>query len=187
MSGSFERTMYDPRAAQQYLKQSQGPGLWALDANRYQRCNPCRPADIGQLASQGVSISCKESLIDIDSRLSNRGYVWTHDPASKPHITFKSSDRDLHHYKACGPRTSYSRLDVPICTARGLGWNRFQPLNQNPQERCRWEHPDRIGTSSRLVSKDNHVPCTPKLMSNKAFIPKGGAPHCSRKYSGCNL
>lgn len=187
MSGSFERTMYDPQAAQQYLKQSQGPGVWALDANRFQRCNPCRPADLGQIASQGVSISCQKSLVDIDSYLRKRDYVWTHDPSKKPQINFNESSAGLHHYKACGPVTNYSRLDVPICTARGLGINRFQPLNQNPQAPCRWLHPDRIGTSSRLVAKDNHVPCVPKPICNKAFRPKGGKLHCSKKYSGCNV
>lgn len=187
MAGSFERTKYDLGTYEQELKQSQGPGLYFLDPNQFQRCDPCRPADIGQLASQGVSISCNKSLVDVESDLFLRNYVWSDDPRKKFQPQFnKTPSAGLHHFKPCGPKTDYSRLSVPICSARGLGLNRFQPLNQNPQAPCRWQHPLRIGTSQRLVAKDNHVPCIPKPIKQSKLLPPGGRLDCKHSYRGCN-
>jgi hypothetical protein len=52
-----------------------------------------------------------------------------------------------------------TRLSNPACTLRGTGWNRWEWLPKDPQERCIEEFDYQI--DSKIVSKDNHRPCLP--------------------------
>jgi hypothetical protein len=70
--------------------------------------------------------------------------------------------------EASFPQT-HARLNDPPCTLRGSGWNRFEWLCQNPQERAMmpfdWFIPGRI------LHKDAHRPCIPTPISAKPVLP----------------
>lgn len=70
--------------------------------------------------------------------------------------------------EASFPQT-HARLNDPPCTLRSTGWNRFQWLCQNPQEKVMmpfdWNIP------GRLVHKDAHRPCIPTPLSPEPVIP----------------
>ena len=66
------------------------------------------------------------------------------------------------------PQT-HTRLNDPPCTGRGVGWNRFEWLCQNPQENVMipfdWFIPGRI------LHKDAHRPCIPTPLSPEPVMP----------------
>ena len=198
MSGSFQRTMYDTGAYQTTAEQSTKPALYLLDPISTNQCDPCRLPEVGYIGKIGVSVSTSRPLIDIDSNLRLGGFVATRDPSKKyqpncPEIKncnegypcgggvvagCQDSQEKLHHLKSCNIGSEYTRISNPICTSRGVGVNRFNPLCLNPQDECRWLQPSNVGISYRMVVKDNHKPCIPKLIDQSPALPKGGELPC---------
>lgn len=64
---------------------------------------------------------------------------------------------------------SHTRLSDPPCTLRSTGWNRWEWLCQNPQEKAMipfdWE------ISTRLQQKDEFKPCIPTPSGFKPVMP----------------
>ena len=198
MSGTFERPMYDEGAYKAYQAQSSGPLLHILDPISTNQCNPCRPPEAGFLSKIGVSVSERKTLIDIESELRQGGYSLSKDPSQKYKPTCpecqncsegypcgggvvagcNNCQEKLSHLPPCTIRTEHTRLSNPICNSRGVGINRFAPLCLNPQEESRWLNPSEIGINYRMVAKDNHVPCIPKLVDPTPLLPKGGPLPC---------
>lgn len=196
MSGKFSRNFYDEGAYTQSVKQATGPAQYILDPVRNDRCKPCRVDEPGFIGKVGVSITHERPLIDVESDLKSLNFKNTDDPNKqfKP-ICPQCGDcmdgypcgsgvvdgcpkcqKELFHLPMCNFNTDYTRISNPICTARGLGINRFQPLYLNPQDENRWMHPSEVGISYRNVVKDNHVPCIPKLISQCPALPTGKGP-----------
>jgi hypothetical protein len=166
MSGSFERLAYDHGAYCADLKQSTAPLLYLLDPSYANPCQPCRPADIGYLGRQGVSLAKNIDLVDLESSLKLLNYRNSRDPNAKFNPCCEGDySQDLLHFDECMISTDYSRVTNPPCTLRGTGVNRFQPLCLNPQDPDRWEYPAQIGINYRLVVKDNFVPVVPDVTS----------------------
>lgn len=61
--------------------------------------------------------------------------------------------------RQCAPPTEDTRLSNPPCTLRCTGWNRWEWLCWDPQERA--IIPFDWNVSYRIMQKDNHVPCIP--------------------------
>lgn len=194
MSGTFERQIYDLGAYKKSLEQSTNPLKYRLDPIAVTRCDPCRPMQPGYIAKTGVSVTHQRPLVDVESELMLLNYKASKDPNQHFQPTCpqcgecmegypcgggvvagcKKCQENLQHLPMCGPFTDYTRISNPICTARGVGINRFQPLCLNPQDENRWLHPSEVGINYRMVVKDNHVPCIPKteVMDSVAAMPK---------------
>ena len=73
----------------------------------------------------------------------------------------------LTHFKDCdvAPRED-TRLSNPINNLRGTGWNRWEWLCLNPQERVLMPFDHAI---NRIVVKDNHRPCVPTPIDETPF------------------
>ncbi len=172
MSGSFERLSYDQGAYCTDLKQSVAPMMYKLDPTFANVCSPCRPADVGYIGRQGVSLSQDASLIDVESELKLLSYRNTRDPNAKFNpCCGQKFDTNVMHFDDCQIGTDYSRITNPPCTLRGTGWNRFQPLCLDPQDPDRWEHPSHIGINYRMVVKDNFFPQIPDVISPAQVFP----------------
>jgi hypothetical protein len=193
--GSFERLKYDSETYDMDVAQSTAPLQYRLDPNFTNRCNLCRPGDIGYVGTQGVSLNTNESLIDVESDLKLLNYRQTRNPMKKfipncqtcqtcnktngtvcdegltDNCPTCNEKQNLHNLPSCPIFTEYSRISNPISTTRGVGLNRFQPLCLNPQDINRWEMPMETGINYRLVAKDNHVPCVPKLIDQSSSLP----------------
>lgn len=61
--------------------------------------------------------------------------------------------------RACAPPTEDTRLSNPPCTLRSTGWNRWEWLCWNPQDRA--IVPFEFNVNYRMLAKDNHVPVIP--------------------------
>lgn len=175
MSGSFERLSYDMGTYCTDLKQSTAPLKYALDPVFANVCHPCRPADVGYLSRQGVSLSKKQSLVDLESHLMLLNYGASRDPSRKfnpcscdPATIANNGGEDgvgLLHFDECSIKTDYSRITNPPCTLKGTGVNRFQPLCLQPMDENRWLSPSQVGISMRQVITDNWVPVIPDVVS----------------------
>jgi len=193
MSGSFERQLYDVQAYKKSLEESTAPLKYRMDPISVTRCDPCRPAQPGYIARTGVSITHQRPLVDVESELLRLNIRASKDPDQdyKPTCPQCGDCMDgypcgggvvagcqkcqeaLYHLPLCGPFTDATRISNPICTARGVGINRFQVLCLNPQDESRWLHPSEVGISYRNVVKDNHVPCIPKMIDPTPLLPTG--------------
>lgn len=199
MSGSFERQIYDTEAYKKSLEQSTNPLRYLLNPMSVIRCDPTRPTQPGFIARTGVSVSSRRSLVDIESELLRLNYRNTKDPSQKYQPTCgecgecmsgypcgggvvgvcQNCQDTVNHLPVSGLFTDATRISNPICTARGVGINRFQPLCLNPQDENRWLQPSEIGINYRMVVKDNHVPIIPKMVDPTPLMPKGA---CPRRY-----
>ena len=74
------------------------------------------------------------------------------------------------------PAGEQTRLSNPANNVRSVGWNRFECLALNPQDRILMEMPTEI--PSRLVIKDNHRPCVPD--TSAMFAPLLGSDAATR-------
>ena len=67
------------------------------------------------------------------------------------------------------PTVENTRLSNPSCNLRGTGFNRWEWLCNNPQERVLI--PFDVNVSNRLVVKDNHRPVIPTLIDQTSILP----------------
>lgn len=159
MSGSFERLPYDLGAYCTDLKQATAPLKYMLDPTFANQCDPCRPADVGYIGRQGVSLSKDAKLVDVESELLLLNYRNSRDPSAKYNPCCSPNySRNLLHFNDCMIGTDYSRITNPPCSLRSTGVNRFQPICLDPQDTDRWLMPSQVGMSYRLIVKDNNVP-----------------------------
>ena len=208
MSGSFERLKYDEETYNVALKQSTAPLNYRMDPIAVTRCNPCRVPEPGFIGKVGVSITHQRPLVDVESDLMQLNVRNTKDPNQKYKPTCpqcgdcmegypcgggvvagcQSCQEKLHHLPMCELSTDHTRISNPICTARGVGINRFQPLCLNPQDENRWMHTSDVGINYRNVVKDNHVPCIPKLVDQSPALPTGtGHIRCPKVKATCGV
>jgi hypothetical protein len=109
-------------------------------------------------------------LVDVDSELKliNRRAsscpTQKYLPSGKPYCSMK-------HFEACDrmvPRED-TRISNPPCTMRSTGWNRWEWLCKNPQEKALV--PFDYNINNRLVVKDNHRPCVPAPINQAPCLP----------------
>jgi hypothetical protein len=192
------RVKYDIPTYKQDIEQSTKIGAWHLNPIMYDLCNnKCRVPTPGIISKVGVSVDYSKSLVDVESDLKNITRQYSKDPSKKykpecPDMN-KSFEgypcgggvtdtgnnnlqQKLHHYPECntfGPLYTrmYSNKDL-----RSIGINRFHYLPHDPQDPSRWYSQAPSGTSSRLLMKDNHVPCIPTLIDQSVFQPNNPTP-----------
>ncbi len=175
---SFSRLNHDSCTYKQNLKQSVGVGNYYTGQPR-QDCQACFPEDthskigshnIGPI-QHGISGATCEPLIDVSNELLGLSRPATNCPSEKYQ---KPEDKQktcrLHLPPSCKTmRSEDTRLSNPPCTLRGTGWNRWEWLCQNPQEKV--NIPFDYNISNRLVVKDNHRPCIPTPINQAPLLP----------------
>ena len=187
---SFNRLNYDTCSYKHVLRESIGPGEYQLGTPAIS-CDPCFPKDPAyRLQRSGVSVSSKEPLIDIDSELMNITRTSSNCP-SKKFLPNESQNGTMCegtpnvNYKECDmPTAEETRISNPACNLRGTGWNRWEWLCQDPQERVLI--PFDYNINNRLVVKDNHRPCIPKPIDvGPSLPPATEAPSCPQIVKTC--
>tara|TARA_B100001093_G_C26446060_1_gene850244 strand:+ start:12 stop:695 length:684 start_codon:yes stop_codon:yes gene_type:complete len=206
---SFTNSNYDKEAYKQSLNRSVGPGIYRLNEPSIS-CEPCYPyPPTVRLQRGGDSIRKDMFLIDVDSELSGITRKLSKD-TSKQYIPTcpdnactsgevcgqgvigeckdrkpgeRYEDNNLKHYRDCFIPAEHSRISNPSCNLRGTGWNRWEWLCKNPQERI--EIPFDFNISNRILSKDNHRPCIPNPIDHEPLMPKGGDLPCEPIVNTC--
>lgn len=168
---SFTHLDYDPCTYQTNLTQSVGPGDYMI-ATPASQCSTCLPVDPWLQGGGAVSRCRDHSLIDVDSELHNLSRPATNCPAGH----YRPSSQPY-----CGARVDFpdcrtqmlssedTRLTNPPCTLRCTGWNRWEWLCKDPQDRV--EVPFDWNINSKQVAKDNHRPCIPTPLDQSHSFP----------------
>jgi hypothetical protein len=173
MASTSER--YDSCSYEESLRRAVGPGMYQLGtpANdcascaqdvptdpylRYQKWGPgsCAPGQAVDDGSELRGLSYKISKCSADSYLPGK-------------YSSKAACQPSGIKAQCAAPTEDTRLSNPPCTLRGTGWNRWEWLCYNPQDRAMI--PFEWNVSYRTVVKDNHVPILPTPMDQSALMP----------------
>jgi len=189
--------------------------MYHLNAPRPTKsCKPCYPSDPTiRIQKQGVSISKKMSLVDVDSELLGLNRKSSNAPSDKyiPNCDNVScisgtpcgegvldqckakfqklkgsragDEENLEHFQDCHFQSENTRLSNPSCNLRGKTINRWEYLCTNPQERA--IIPFDYNINNRIIVKDNHRPCIPTPIDITPALPKGGNIRCGRTVSVC--
>jgi hypothetical protein len=193
---SFNRLNYDMCQYKQTIEESVGPGDYMLLTPSIS-CDYCYPwPPTVRLQKGGDSINRHEPLVDIESQLINihrPGKIneclsFTEqakvDKIEKIEKNKKNENNannaketdNLTHWKNCFEHSVESRYTHPAAELRGTGFNRWEWLCFNPQEKtC---IPFDYNISNRIVVKDNHRPCIPTPIDSRLSLPdyKGEVP-----------
>ena len=207
---SFTNLSYDKGAYTTLLNQSVGPGVYRLGEPPISCGGQCYPyPPTVRLQRQGDSISKNNLLVDVDSELMGITRKLSEDPNKQyqPNCVDtvcssgeacgqgvvgqckglkpgeRAGDQNLRHWQDCYIPAEDTRLSNPSCNLRGTGWNRFEWLCQNPQDRV--EIPFDWNISNRIVVKDNHRPCIPNPVDPSPALPKGGELPCEPTQLTC--
>ena len=166
---------YDANTYKFDLRQSLGPGAYLL-GTPMPHCTPCFANDPRwNNGTSGGSECVDRPLIDVDSDLIGITRRATNDPTCKYLPTAPCKLSSVPECRAAALPVEDTRLNNPPCTLRGTGWNRWEWLCANPQERALVPFDTRIDTS--IVVKDNHRPLLPKPIDQTlAMPPAKGAP-----------
>lgn len=160
----------DPCSYQEKLKRSIGPGMYMLGtpANDCDECGKDIPNDpFLRWQSWGPGFCEFGSTVDVGSELRGLNYKATkcaqnqylpgrYTPA-KEGICNAKGQQDP---RKCMAPTEATRLSNPPCTLRSTGWNRWEWLCYDPQDKA--IIPFEWNTSYRIIAKDNHTACIPK-------------------------
>ena len=168
----FTRNRYDVQDYNRDLYQTIRPGHFKTNLPRND-CDGCLNPNPAHNASFGGSIY-ENNLIDVDSELMGLTRPNSRCPTNKynpekANEEFKNSD--MNNYKDCPNFVGEStRLSNPGCTLRGTGWNRWEWLCQNPQDKA--IVPFNIELNTSIMAKDDHRPCIPNLVDQSLSQPK---------------
>ena len=186
---SFSRLNYDGCAYKQALKESVRPGDYNINVPfNFQNNNYPYPPTV-RLQKNGASMDKKSFLVDIDSDLMG--------------ITRKNSKCSEDYYVPCADKLQYggtcgeslehgsdtfipaedTRTSNPSSNLRGTGFNRWEWLCMNPQDKVMM--PFDWNISNRIVSKDNHRPCVPKPLSQTSAWPTPKNLPCDKTNPTC--
>lgn len=165
---SFNRLNYDNDTYKHVLRESIGPGDYQLNIPRVD-CDGCFfPSPDVRMNTYGAGI-CEKEIIDVDSELMGLTRKETNCPSGK----YLPSDKEYCNMKmpkdCYGLTTEETKISNPPCTLRGTGWNRFEWLCQNPQDKALI--PFDFNINNRLVVKDNHRPCVPSPLDQRTSLP----------------
>jgi len=173
---SFNRLNYDTCAYKQTLSESIGPCEYQLGTPQT-TCEPCLSKDPrSRIQKNGISLASRMKNIDTDSELLNITRDLSNCSQKKHLPTFNSdnsiqtSDKLLPFIECPNLVTEDTKLSNPPCTLRGTGWNRWEWLCLDPQERVL--PPFDYGVSTRLVARDNHRPYIPRPGNQSACLPQ---------------
>ena len=143
-------------------------------------CEGCYPASPNMhLQKFGVSLSENISLVDISSELKGITRKLSDCPSKKfkpcegkVQYGYQCVDDKLKNYKDCVFPSDHTRMSNPPSTLRGTGWNRWEWLWADPQKSPHGlMYPFDTNINVQQLSKDNHRPCLPTPMEQKAAWP----------------
>lgn len=165
---SFSRLDYDTCAYKHKLSESIGTGEYMLDNNNV--CKPCFvPSPTVRIQRFGASI-CDSELIDVDSELLGLNFKQSKCPSQK-YLPKEQEFCQKRNLRQCNELdTEPTRLSNPPCTLRCRGWNRWEDLCKNPQDRVLMEFDHNI--SNRIVVKDTFRPHICKPIDQTLALPK---------------
>lgn len=166
---NFTRLNYDSCTYKSNLKSSVGPGDYLL-ATPTIECHNCFPSDPATIPrGMGASICVDKPLVDVDSELMGITRKATNCPDNKylPSANPFCTKTNLVDCRSLPNEDT--RVSNPPCTLRSTGWNRWEWLCQDPQDKALI--PFDFNINYRMIAKDNHRPCVQDPISQVPTLP----------------
>lgn len=173
----------DSCSYQEQLRRSVGPGMYQLTTpandGAQDGCHRDIPADpFIRYQAWGPNACVPGSSVDDGSELLGLRYKNSM-CADDYYMPGKYSSKGLcgppgkANPRSCMAPTENTRLSNPPCTLRSTGWNRWEWLCWDPQDRALV--PFEWNTPYRIVVKDNHTPVLETPIDQGQFQPKGAS------------
>lgn len=167
---SFAKLSYDTCAYDKYLEESMGVGKYMLNSPSVDCKGNCfYPSPYVRLDKTGVATCKNKALIDVDSELLGLNVKQTKCPKEKYFDSDYCQNNKLEDCETQFMSPEDTKLSNPPCTLRGTGWNRWEWLCENPQDKAIMPFEREI--QNRIIVKDNHRPCVPVLKNQKDVMP----------------
>jgi hypothetical protein len=167
---SFSKLSYDTCAYDKYLEESLGVGNYMLNAPFTNCDKDCFfQSPYVRQSMGGVALCDNKELIEVYSELLGLNMKQSKCPKER---VFDANYCKTNKLKDCGSdfmNPEDTLLSNPPCTLRGTGWNRWEQLCENPQDKAIMPFEREI--SNRTIVKDNHRPCIPILKNNDDVMP----------------
>lgn len=173
---SFNRLNYDTCSYKHALKQSVKVGDYHLTTPTQPDGGCFYPNPYIRIDKNGGSV-CENNLIDVDSELLGLNVKATKCPTKK-YTPSTTPYCNLKHMKDCeflSPEDT--KMSNPPCTLKGTGWNRWEWLCEDPQNKS--IVPFETDINNRIVVKDNHRPCIPTPLDMSDMLPKCDEKSCT--------
>ena len=176
MSATSLRT--DSCAYDEKLRRSIGPGMYMLATPADDcgaECNRDVPADpFLRYQAWGPGSCAPGAAVDDGSELWGLNYKaskCSKDAYMPGKYSTKGAcaPKGTSDPRACVAPTEATRLSNPPCTLRSTGWNRWEWLCEDPQDRALI--PFEWNVSYRTVVKDNHTPILEQPLDQSVFMP----------------
>lgn len=181
----------DSCSYQEKLRRSVGPGMYMLGtpgADCTYGCSKDVPADPSiRYQAWGPGTCAPGSAVDDGSELRGLHYksskcaadAYAPGKYNATGVCYAGANGSAKNVRntACAAPVESTRLSNPPCTLRATGWNRWEWLCWDPQDRALI--PFDWNVSYRIVSKDNYVPCLETPMDQSGFAPPLGSPLAS--------
>lgn len=175
---------YDGCSYAENLRMSIGEGVYQLNrpANDNNSCGKDIPNDpFLRWQAWGPGFCAPGATVDVNSELLGLPYHNSLCSADKylpgkyqpPAGGYCAAPGGDGAGQRCSTPTETTRLSNPPCTLRGTGWNRWEWLCYDPQDRA--IIPFDWNVSYRTIVKDNHKPCLPTPMDQTAALPQAAA------------
>lgn len=167
---SFTKLSYDTCAYSTSLKESVGVGNYMLNTPETNCDNNCFfQSPYVRLDKQNVATCKNKELIDVDSELLGLNIKSTKCPKEKEFDPAYCENNKLKDCDNIFLSPEDTKISNPPCTLRGTGWNRWEWLCTNPQNKAIM--PFETGIQNRIIVKDNHRPCIPHLKQHDKVMP----------------
>ena len=173
----------DSCSYEEKLRQTTGPGMYMLGTPANDCGNDCTrdvpPDPYFRYQKFGPNACPPGKSVDDNSELKGLNYKSTK-CSNDQYLPGKYSSKGAcgasgtSSVRSCLPPTEDTRLSNPPCNLHCTGWNRWEWLCWNPQDRA--IIPFEWNTSYRIVAKDNHVPCFETPLDQLNHLPNGKEP-----------
>jgi hypothetical protein len=167
---SFTKLPYDPCAYKTSIEESMNTGAYMLNTPKVDCGDNCFfTSPYIRMEKKSVGTCKNKEMVDVHSELLGLNRKLTECPKKK---VFDSDYCDNNLLKDCD-NTFLSPEDTlisnPTCTLRGTGWNRWEWLPEDPQDKAMV--PFITNIENKTVVKDNHRPCLPTTNNMDNVLP----------------
>lgn len=169
---NFNRLNYDSCTYQHNLQQSVNVGNYVIGMPQI-NCNACFTEDTSLQLGYSPAVVPYDNVVDIDSDLIGITRKASNCPTKSYIPDLTRNDKTRYNMTPIADcryiKNEDTRISNPPCTLRGQGWNRWETLHENPQDRA--EVPFRFNVNNRILFKDNHRPFINKLINQSPLLP----------------
>jgi hypothetical protein len=167
---SFTKLPYDPCAYKTNIEESMKSGKYMLNTPKVDCDEDCfYTSPYIRVDKKSVGTCKNKEIVDVHSELLGLNRKLTECPEKKMFDSDYCENKLLKDCDNSFLSPEDTLISNPTCTLRGTGWNRWEWLHENPQDKAIL--PFMTNIENKTVVKDNHRPCIPSTDQMDNVIP----------------